>query len=181
MDGFTHRDRFVVAACLGIAVVLVVSLHVLDPSLDPALRFMSEYARGPWGALMRAVFVLLAAGGAVVTTTLRRSGMPRRALGLGLWSIGMLVAGLFVTDSSLPDAPHTTTGLVHDAAADFAFLALVLGAASKADVGRVAAAAMVVAVVLGRLTGCAGLGQRCFAGIAIAWQLWLAFGAQRAA
>ncbi|HEX9227722.1 MAG TPA: DUF998 domain-containing protein [Arthrobacter sp.] len=76
----------VFAACYalgasGVAILLVVALHKLEPEFDPSWRMLSEYSLGRYGVLMRTAFIL---GGTGVA-----------ASGLALWPVaGVLAAGL---------------------------------------------------------------------------------------
>lgn len=160
----------VAIALLLLAAGLVVTLHVLEPAFDPLHRFMSEYVLGRWGLLMRSAFFALAASGALLAGAMRTRAKWTVPLGLAGWSLGMLLAGVFVTDASLGGAPHTTTGLVHDLAADLAFVSVAVAAFESGPRGRIVALAMVAAVFGGRALDVPGLGQRAFATIAIVWQ-----------
>lgn len=172
----SSTQRRTAAVLLGLAATSVVALHVLEPELDPSRRFMSEYTLGPWGGLMRAVFFLLAASGVLLARAL--VSIRNRVVVYGLlgWSLGMTLAGLFVTDSSLPGAIHTWTGVLHDGGADFACVALAIAALGSSSRGWVLASAMIVVIALGHALHLPGLGQRGFATLAIGWQLVLARG-----
>jgi hypothetical protein len=41
---------------------VIALLHVLRTDFDPGYRYLSEYARGPYGALMTSTFFVLSAG-----------------------------------------------------------------------------------------------------------------------
>lgn len=161
-------------ALLLAATSAVVALHVLEPGFDPLRRFMSEYTLGGWGGLMRAVFFLLAASGALLARMLWRAARRSVALGLVGWALGMTLAGVCVTDSSLPDAVHTWRGVAHDLGADLAFVSISFAAVRSGPRGWALAAGMASVVVLGRVTDLPGLAQRAFAVLAIGWQLSLA-------
>jgi hypothetical protein len=63
------------------AILLVISLHKLEPEFDPSWRMLSEYSLGRYGVLMRVAFIL---GGTGVA-----------ACGVALWQpAGLLAAGL---------------------------------------------------------------------------------------
>jgi hypothetical protein len=53
--------RVAIVACLLLAVILVVSLHMVS-ELDPVVRRLSEYATGPSGLLMTTAFFLVGVG-----------------------------------------------------------------------------------------------------------------------
>lgn len=46
----------------GLALVLMVLLHIVEPEFDPSWRFVSEYANGDQGWMMQLVFLSLAGG-----------------------------------------------------------------------------------------------------------------------
>ena len=125
----------------------VLLLHPLRPDYDPARRYLSELAVGPFAPLMVLVFLalggaLLALGGALAGTA-GAGGLPRTLtlLGaglLGLSGAGMVVTGLYPTDLSLPGTAPTRTGAIHNRAAGVAFQSalaamVVLGAGLGSD------------------------------------------------
>ncbi len=140
---------------------------------------MSEYVLGPWGWVMRVAFFGVALSGAAIGHSFWREPRPLAALGMLGWSSGMVVAGLFRCDSSLPDRVRTWIGLAHDVGADGAFVAMAVAQVSGPRYGRVVAIVMVVAIVGFRLVNLAGLGQRVFATLAIGWQLAVLVRARR--
>lgn len=100
-------------------VVLLAGLHLLKPELDPAWRFISEYAIGNLGWLMALAFLSLAVSYTALVVALRphiRTIAGRLGLALLLVSaVGMAIAGRFPTDpiTSSRDA-LTTTGKLHE-------------------------------------------------------------------
>jgi hypothetical protein len=121
----------------GLFVLLLLSLHVLEPEFDPTWRFISEYALGPFGWLMHLAFFLLAtslASAGVVLFPSVRSMVSKisRLVGyiglaiLGLAAIGILIAAIFRTDPmTTPPAAMTLSGNMHvfGASLDFTPLA----------------------------------------------------------
>src|SRR5260370_36622502 len=65
----------------------IVLLHVLRTDFDPGYRYLSEYAVGPYGALMTSTFFALSAGSLALSFGLWRSvsSKPRFFPGLFLW------------------------------------------------------------------------------------------------
>ena len=173
---------------LGTYVVLLVAAHLLRTDLDPASRFVSEYAVGPFGFLVTASFFVLGASSAavaVVALRVRSSGSTWiGAILLLIWSIAVALSGVFPTD--LQGGQETFAGRVHNELAMVAFpsvlaasLVLSLGLwRTEASVAVKAArlvlglAAFVVlactVAVLGRI-GLVGVGQRVFLGLILAW------------
>lgn len=123
------RGWFALIAIAGITVfsVVVPAMHLLRPDLDPARRFVSEYAGGPYGALMTAGFVALGAGSLALALGLYRGASPagRSRAGLillAVWGVGGLVVAVFPADPQ--GAPPTTHGAIHGLAAAVAFFSL---------------------------------------------------------
>ena len=106
-------------------VLLLASLHMLEPEFDPTWRFVSEYALGPFGWMMHLAFFLLAtslASTAVALFSYVRSseGKISRSVGyiglaiLGIAAIGILIAAIFRTDPmTTPQAAMTLSGNMH--------------------------------------------------------------------
>lgn len=184
----TRLARPVAIAALWCCVVGVVALHVLRTDLPPVSHRLSEYANGPYGWIMTAVFVAL--------------GLALVALGVVLWSdpsrgtvartvpvaafvagVGALVSGLFRTGIS------GTSEALHSRASGLATVAIVVMAAVSAwpsvrrgDASRdrvavgLAAAAVVLALLSPLLheTRWTGLSQRLLWAVLLAWLLWTA-------
>ncbi|KZS48858.1 hypothetical protein AWU65_24435 [Paenibacillus glucanolyticus] len=97
-------SRFALASIIagGLFVLLLSSLHLLEPEFDPTWRFISEYALGDFGWMMHLAFGLLALAQISVAITI----FPhiRTVTGyiglviLGISAIGVIIAGIFVTD-----------------------------------------------------------------------------------
>lgn len=114
-------------------VLLLCSLHLLQPEFDPTWRFISEYALGDFGWMMHLAFGLLALAQISVAITI----FPhiRTVTGyiglviLGISAIGVIIAGIFVTDpiSVSPD-DATFSGSMHSIGAmlDYTPLAALL-------------------------------------------------------
>ena len=106
---------FVAAAAF---VVLLAALHIVKPELDPAWRFLSEYAIGEYGGLMVLAFLSLAVSFVALFVALRtqvRTIVGRIGLALLLISAaGLIFAGVFTTDpiTTSHDAV-TTRGKLH--------------------------------------------------------------------
>ena len=121
--------------------VLLLLLHIIQPQLDPTWNFISEYARGNFGWLMSLAFVALAVT-CVSGTLLFWKTIPGWAgrvgsVLLGLSSIGMLLAALFVTDPiNTPMDQLSTSGTLHSIGGQlnltsFAVLFLAIGLAKN--------------------------------------------------
>jgi hypothetical protein len=100
------------------AIAALVVLHFLRPEYNPVARVISNYAVGPYGFLMTAVFFALAIGMLSSAFGIYKGGVPAAwsAGGLTLLVVagvsGVLVA-LFPTDVTPEDLPITTVGIIH--------------------------------------------------------------------
>ncbi|QGG54986.1 DUF998 domain-containing protein [Paenibacillus sp. FSL W8-1187] len=104
--------------CSGLFVVLLVSLHLLQPEFDPTWRFISEYALGDFGWIMHLAFGLL--GTAQICVALAIVPHVRSVAGsiglviLGISAIGVAIAGIFATDPiSIHPDDATFSGSMH--------------------------------------------------------------------
>jgi hypothetical protein len=108
-----------VAAAGTIAVALIiVALHAIKPELEPSWRFISEYAIGRHGWIMKLAFLVWSASCAALALALRhqvKTWPGRTGLAVLLVVAAALVpAGLFAQDpvTAKPDE-LTTSGNVH--------------------------------------------------------------------
>jgi Protein of unknown function (DUF998) len=113
-------------SCFGFAVI---GLHFLRTDYDPLQRFISEYAVGPYGIVMRLGFFCLGAGSFALVVALyrsiSRSARSYTALILLLsWSICVFVAGIFPAD--VVGSAETSSGNIHDKASLIGFVSIVL-------------------------------------------------------
>ena len=99
--------------------ILLGTLHVVQPELDPTWRFISEYALGRAGWLMTTAFLALAVSLLSVVVALARqvrtaAGRAGLAL-LVIASAGLLLAAAFPTDPiSVPVEAQTAAGRLHN-------------------------------------------------------------------
>ena len=178
-------------------VALVAALHLLRTDQDPTARFVSQYAVGDYGSLMVVAFLALGGGSLALSLELMRRGgaLPVIvALLLAVWGVAMIAAAIFPTDP--PEAAATTRiGELHRDAARIGFGAvliatLLFGAhslfASEASGVRpwallLAAAALVTYLALryGSTGEFAGLIQRGYLAVIVAWLVMLAIHLQQ--
>src|SRR5436190_19360601 len=95
----------------------IVLLHVLRTDFDPRYRYLSEYAVGPYGALMSSTFFVLSAGSLALSIGLWRSVSSKLRFLPGLlfwlaWTCAVFLAGVFTGD--LQGTPHTRLGQIHE-------------------------------------------------------------------
>jgi hypothetical protein len=163
-------------ACMVLAIMLVVSLHLVS-ELDPVVRRLSEYATGPSGPLMTIAFFLvglglISSGGLFV----RHAGvLPGVALVVA--GVGMMLAGVYPTDpgsSAAAEEFHSTasaaaSGLVIFASVWVSFT----GQRGTLTLRLVAGAGVLVALasVVLHDTSVAGLSQRLLWMILLSWTM----------
>ena len=180
--------RGVALAALAGSGAAVLALHALRPDLQPWGHRLSEYANGPWGWLMVAAFLGMAAGLvalAVAVAVHRRSGVVPLVVrrGLEFAAVGLLLSAVFPTGAS------PAQEIVHSRASAVATVTLTVvavlwsvwsPASADRDTGQRAMAAGVAVMALASPllhdTPLTGLGQR------LLWALlgmWLAGAAWR--
>ena len=126
-------NRSIVVAGLAIFAVAVVALHVLQPALSPSNEAVSYYVHGNHGWLLTIGLIALGIASLTLTAALRRatggSGARAGRWLLGIWSVGVLLGGVFPADPAGNwSAPPTLPGMIHGNAAMVAFLALPVAA-----------------------------------------------------
>jgi hypothetical protein len=183
-------------AGLVVFVAIVALEHVARPGLDPAERFVSEYAVGWTQPLQITAFAgwsLATAAGAVLASRARERPVARAltAGALGLAAAGLIVAAVFATETVGGELPagveRTTGGRLHDLGTLGVFAGLVLACAASLRLVpsrryRLTVLALAVAlfaivpalVALG--LDAPGIGQRGFILVGCAWQ-WVFAGA----
>jgi hypothetical protein len=105
-------------ASMGLFLLILLSLHLLEPEFDPTWRFISEYALGKYGWLMNLDFFLAALGSlsfmiAAWEETKSATGRIGQVL-LGISALGMAIAAMFTTDPiTMPAGEMTESGRMH--------------------------------------------------------------------
>jgi hypothetical protein len=105
----------------------LVYLHLVERSMDPSRRFVSEYVLTGSAWAMHLAFASMAFVGASLAVALASTGwrgVPV-ALVLAAYAASMAIAGWFPTDPSTSTLPLSRAGEWHNEAARYAFLALV--------------------------------------------------------
>jgi hypothetical protein len=104
------------AALIGIAYFFMVdiALYFLNPGYELILASAGDYNAGGYGLLVASAFFGLGLGSLALVVGLYRgvSGSRRPWLGLlmlGIWGVGMLVAGIFPASNAGSTVPHLTT------------------------------------------------------------------------
>ena len=105
-------------ASAGLFVLLLGSLHLLEPEFDPTWRFISEYALGRFGWMMRLAFLALATS--LAGTVAAIFSQVRTVVGyiglaiLGVAAVGFLIAAIFTTDAATTSREAATfSGKMH--------------------------------------------------------------------
>lgn len=182
------------AAVVYLAATLLV-MHAIQPELNPATHYVSEYAHGQLGWLVLVGYVVAGAGVLALAWSVR-SGLPGRwavasAVCLALVSLGLIATGLTRIDVAQADGSvaSTASGMAHELAGYVVFLGMIPGAfilsgAFRRDprmlragfVARLFAWGLVIAFVLSVVVfqrlELVGAGQRIFL---VAWLSWLIF------
>ncbi|MCD9025591.1 DUF998 domain-containing protein [Cohnella silvisoli] len=101
-----------------LSVVLLLSLHLLEPEFDPTWRFISEYALGKFGWMMQLTFMLLAV--CLITNGVALASQLRSVVGyiglavLFIGAIGLCIAAAYITDPiSISQEEATFSGKMH--------------------------------------------------------------------
>ncbi len=174
-------------------VCAIALLHVLRTDYDPGYRYLSEYVVGPYGALMISTFFDLSIGSLALMVGLWRSVSSKVRFLPGLllwlaWACAVFLAGIYPGD--LQGSPSTRIGQIHNQMGMIAFSSASLALPLLSfplwweqkwrSVSRVAVALSFAAVgcffAMDRLAGIrlAGLAQRVFLALTLAWMFILA-------
>lgn len=119
--------------CGMLFILLLGSLHFLEPEFDPTWRFISEYALGRFGALMPLAFLTLAASLASIgVAVLSQARTIPGYIGLSVLAIaaaGLIIAAAYKTDPIFTSPEEMTfSGNMHvlGASLDYSPLAFLL-------------------------------------------------------
>lgn len=104
--------------------VVLIALHVLRPDISSIRDYVSDFANGPYGDVLRAASFVHGIGNVAIAAALwlvvGESPSGRwGAMLFGAAAIGVIVAALFPTD--LPGRPSTPSGTTHLVAAFASF------------------------------------------------------------
>jgi hypothetical membrane protein len=135
MRGVSRRAMLGAFALAGIGcfVITALALHRLQPGLSPLDQAVSYYVHGPHGWLLTVGLIGLGLGSLAltvgITLTERGPGMWAGRCFLGIWSVCVMLGGIFAADPPGHwDKPPSTSGMIHGGVAIPAFLALPIAA-----------------------------------------------------
>jgi hypothetical protein len=119
LSGRPSRLTALIAAASAMAVALiVVALHAIKPEFEPSWRFISEYAIGPHGWIMKLTFLIWSAGCFALALALRHevTALPGK-LGIAVLfvvALALIPAGLFAQDPVTAKPEElTASGQIH--------------------------------------------------------------------
>jgi len=115
--GKVLAPRLAAAGTTAVALIII-ALHAIKPELEPSWRFISEYAIGANGWIMKLAFLIWSASCAALALALRNEvrTWPGKAgvVVLLIVAVALVPAGLFAQDP-VTAKPHelTTSGNIH--------------------------------------------------------------------
>jgi len=120
-------------ALLGAAAAGIAALHLLRSDLQPAGHRLSEYANGPYGYVMAAVFVTIGVALLAMGLALLRSPGGWRwswavAVMVTASGVGMVVSAIYSTEPDGPDGAASSSEVIHSRASALATLGLIAAA-----------------------------------------------------
>ena len=192
----TRNNAFAAAGAVG-AVYLAATLavmHVVQPEVDPATSFVSEYAHGRLGWLITIGYAVAGAGTVALAWSVWTAIRGRRglatALSLAVFGVALVATGLTRIDVPTATGPVTSTasGQAHELAGYVAVAGLIpaafllagafrrnahlAGAAFAARIFSWGLVAAFIVAVLSQRVDLLGVGQRIFL---VTWLAWLVF------
>ena len=141
---------------------LLVALHWLRPEMSPLSRFVSEYAVGPYGGVMRVTFFACGAG-LLCLGRAYHAGALNRTWRVGVWlhylaGVVMTAAGVFSMDAmTTPADQMTVEGQLHGFTGMIGIPAQPIGAALLAWGAWRAGHRATVSLALAAALSCVGL------------------------
>lgn len=199
--------RSITLAGIGAASVIylgltLIAMHAIQPGLNPATHYVSEYAHGPFGWLVMVAYVAAGAGvlGMAWSTGSVLSGTRSLALAicLALVGVGLIASGVTRIDLAAADGSvaSTASGMAHELAGYVLLLGLIPGAflvaatfrrdprlSSAALPAWIFAGSVVITFIVAVMSlslDLIGVGQRIFLATWIAWLIFVALQLARA-
>jgi hypothetical protein len=183
------------AAVLFLGLVLI-AMHAIQPGLNPATHYVSEYAHDQFGWLVMVAYVAAGAGVLGIAwsagTTLSGTRSVALAICLALVGVGLIATGVTRIDLPADDGSvaYTASGMAHELAGYVMFLGMLPGAflvaatfrrdprlSSAALPAWIFAGGIVVTFVVAVMSlslDLIGVGQRIFLATWIAWLIFVA-------
>jgi hypothetical protein len=118
VSGFSVNAITLLFGGAALSLLLIVALHFLKPEFDPSWRFLSEYANGKFGWIMRLSFFSMAISCASLFLAIRSDVKTLGGkVGLGFLlatTLGLTIAGMFSMDLiTTPPDQVTRAGSLH--------------------------------------------------------------------
>jgi Protein of unknown function (DUF998) len=116
---YSSKPPTATVAIIGFAyfAITVVAMYFLNPAYDLISSFEGNYHLAPYEFLAASTFFSLGLGSLALTIGLyqemsRSVGFSIGLLLLGIWSVGILIAGIFPANDGGSTVPHMTTVLI---------------------------------------------------------------------
>ena len=117
VHSISERAIRIILVSAALFILLLATLIVIQPEIDPAWRFVSEHAIGRHGWLMAIAFLALAASSFTTAIVLWSQVKVGGRIGIGfllIGALGLTLAGLFPTDPiTTPMNAQSTSSLLH--------------------------------------------------------------------
>jgi hypothetical protein len=111
---------------IGLAVALLILLHLFAGDVDPVSGTLSDYALGPYGLVFDFATLALAAGSVSLLGPVLLRGLSAAAGCCGCWCLGLVALTVFPRDPG--GVPVSLVGEIHRYAAVATLVALPVGA-----------------------------------------------------
>lgn len=157
--------------------LVLVLLHVLDPSVSVVTDPTSNYGQGPWGWMALGATFLVGVGSLAAAAVLAGRSHRVGVVLLAVYGVAKLGLGVFAID--VDPGAGTTSGLIHNVLGNIAFFVLPvaavlisrsMGSPRSRLLAWLLVAAMVAVLAAGSL-GVFGVAQRIFLVLSSVWIL----------
>jgi hypothetical protein len=185
------------AASVTYLVLTLIAMHAIQPGLNPATHYVSEYAHGQLGGLVMVAYVAAGLGVLALAWTARSilSGTRSLALAACLAVVGVGLIATGVTRIDVPGADgsvvSSASGMAHELAGYVLLMGLIPAAflvaatfrrdprlSSAARPAWIFAGAIIIAFIVAVMSlslDLIGVGQRIFLATWLAWLIFVAF------
>ena len=186
---------WIIISSVGYTVLIVSTLHFLQPDKNPAVNAISEFGNGRYGNLMTTVFFVQSIGSIALAILVTRIKPRTKKYRIGailfiLAALGDVVAGLFPADPITIET-MTSSGMIHAMGGMIRFIALavalpLLSSAMRAHeqwqpygrtlkvLGALFVIVFLVTILVLAPSNLFGLGQRVFIVTVLIWMFLVA-------